>query len=205
MEQNQFDIKKVQVHRTSEAIIFEIAFAIVAVIVWGIITWMLYRAPDIVPTHFDAFGKPNAYGSPTGIIIPCIVLTIGAVVCMATAYFPRHINMPFKITNIRQVELAIRFSRVMGITFLLIPLSVAYMTSFRRKEPNSRASRMPMVRNICGRQTRSIGVVTPPSSSPSSVPSTTRPIVLMVRSIICHVTVLPATPSSSSSPKVPAR
>ena len=99
MEQNQFDIKKVQVHRTSEAIIFEIAFAIVAVIVWGIITWMLYRAPDIVPTHFDAFGKPNAYGSPTGIIIPCIVLTIGAVVCMATAYFPRHINMPFKITN----------------------------------------------------------------------------------------------------------
>ena len=117
MEQNQFDIKKVQVHRTSEAIIFETAFAIVAIIVWGIITWMLYRAPDIVPTHFDAFGKPNAYGSPSGIIIPCIVLTIGAVVCMATAYFPRHINMPFKITNIRQVELAIRFS----------PLSVAYM------------------------------------------------------------------------------
>lgn len=127
MEQNQFDIKKVQVHRTSEAIIFEIAFAIVAIFVWGIITWMLYRAPDIVPTHFDAFGKPNTYGSPTDIIIPCIVLTIGAVVCMAIAYFPRHINMPFKITNIRQVELAIRFSRVMGITFLLIPLSVAYM------------------------------------------------------------------------------
>ena len=131
MERNQFDIKKVQVHRTSEAIIFETAFAIVAIIVWGIISWMLYRAPDIVPTHLDASGKPNAYGSPSGIIIPCIVLTIGAVVCMATAYstayFPRHINMPFKITNIRQVELAIRFSRVMGITFLLIPLSVAYM------------------------------------------------------------------------------
>ena len=128
MEQkNTFDLKSVKVHRTSEAIIFEIAFAIVAVIVWGIITWMLYRAPDIVPTHFDASGKPNAYGSPSGIVIPCIILTIGAVVCMAIAYFPRHINMPFKITNIRQVELAIRFSRVMGITFLLIPLSVAYM------------------------------------------------------------------------------
>ena len=129
MEQkNTFDLKSVKVHRTSEAIIFEIAFAIVAVIVWGIITWMLYRAPDIVPTHFDASGKPNAYGSPSGILIPCIILTIGAVVCMTIAYFPRRINMPFKITNIRQVELAIRFSRVMGITFLLIPLSVAYMT-----------------------------------------------------------------------------
>ena len=127
MEQNQFDIKKVQVHRTTEGTVFEVAFVILAIIVWGLITWMIHRAPDIVPTHFDAFGKPNAYGSPSGIIIPCIVLTIGAVVCMATAYFPRYINMPFKITNIRQVELAIRFSRVMGITFLLIPLSVAYM------------------------------------------------------------------------------
>ena len=88
MEQNQFDIKKVQVHRTSEAIIFETAFAIVAIIVWGIITWMLYRAPDIVPTHLDASGKPNAYGSPSGIIIPCIVLTIGAVVCIMFTVAP---------------------------------------------------------------------------------------------------------------------
>ena len=39
MEQkNTFDLKSVKVHRTSEAIIFEIAFAIVAVIVWGIIS-----------------------------------------------------------------------------------------------------------------------------------------------------------------------
>ena len=128
MEQkNTFDLKSVKVHRTTEATVFEIAFVIIAIIVWGIIIWMIHRAPDIVPTHFDASGKANAYGSPAGVTIPCIILTIGAVVCMAIAYFPRHINMPFKITNVRQVELAIRFSRVMGITFLLIPLSVAYM------------------------------------------------------------------------------
>ena len=126
-EKNSFDLKTVKVHRTTEATVFEVAFVILAIIVWGIIIWMIHRAPDVVPTHVDASGKPNAYGSPTGIIIPCIILTIGAVVCMAIAYFPRHINMPFKITNIRQVELAIRFSRVTGITFLLIPLSVAYM------------------------------------------------------------------------------
>ncbi len=128
MEQkNTFDLKSVKVHRTTEATVFEIAFVIIAIIVWGIIIWMIHRAPDIVPTHFDASGKPNAYGSLAGVVIPCIILTIGAVVCMAIAYFPRHINMPFKITNVRQVELAIRFSRVMGITFLLIPLSLAYM------------------------------------------------------------------------------
>ena len=127
MEQkNTFDLKSVKVHRTTEAIIFEIAFAIVAVIVWGIIIWMIHRAPDIVPTHFDASGKPNAYGSPAGVTIPCVLLTIGAVVCMVCAYFPRHINMPFEIRNIRQVELAIRLLRVTGITFLLIPLALAY-------------------------------------------------------------------------------
>ena len=127
MEQkNTFDLKSVKVHRTTEAIIFEIAFAIVAVTVWGIIIWMIHRAPDIVPTHFDASGKPNAYGSPAGLLIPCIILTIVAVVCMVCAYFPRHINMPFEIRNIRQVELAIRLLRVTGITFLLIPLALAY-------------------------------------------------------------------------------
>lgn len=45
---------------------------------------------------------------------------------MVCAYFPRHINMPFEIRNIRQVELAIRLLRVTGITFLLIPLALAY-------------------------------------------------------------------------------
>ena len=125
-EKNSFDLKTVKVHRTTEATVFEVAFVILAIIVWGFIIWMIHRAPDVVPTHFDASGKPNAYGSPTGIIIPCIILTIGAVVCMAIAYFPRHINMPFKITNIHQVELAIRCVRMAGITFLLTPLAVIY-------------------------------------------------------------------------------
>ena len=126
MEQNNFDIKNVKVHRTTEATIFEIVFAIVAVIVWGLIIWMIHQAPDIVPTHFDASGKPNAYGSPTGIAIPCIIITIAAISCMAVAYFPRYVNMPFKITNIRQVELAIRSVRVAGITMLLLALAVVY-------------------------------------------------------------------------------
>ena len=126
MEQHNLDIKKVKVHRTVEATVFEIVFAVVAVIVWGLIIWLIHRAPDIVPTHFDASGKPNAYGSSAGVAVPCVLLMIGAVICMVGAYFPQHINMPFKIRNIRQVELAIRSLRVTGVTFLLIPLAVAY-------------------------------------------------------------------------------
>ncbi len=126
MEQNNFDIKKIKVHRTTEATVFEIVFVLMAIIVWGLIIWLVHRAPDIVPTHFDASGRPNAYGSPVGIAIPCALLTIGAIVCMVCTYFPQYINMPFKIRNIRQVELSIRSLRMIGITFLLIPLAVAY-------------------------------------------------------------------------------
>lgn len=126
MEQNNFDIKEIKVQRTTEATVFEIVFVLTAVIVWGLILWIIHCAPDIVPTHFDASGKPNAYGSPTGIIIPCVILTIAAVSCMAIAYFPRYINMPVKITNIRQVELSVRSVRVAGITFLLLALAIVY-------------------------------------------------------------------------------
>ena len=127
MEQNKFDIKKVKVHRTPGSTILELLFVIVAIIVWGLIILMIHRAPDIVPTHFDGSGNPNAYGSPVGVIIPCIIITIGALICMVVAYFPRHINMPVKITNIRQVELAIASIRVAGITTLLLALAIAYM------------------------------------------------------------------------------
>ena len=52
MEQNnKFDIKKVRVHRTLEGTVFEAVFAIVAIIVWELIIWLIHQAPDIVPTH----------------------------------------------------------------------------------------------------------------------------------------------------------
>ena len=126
MEQNNFDIKKIKVHRTTEGTVFEVVFAIVAIVVWGIIIWLVHQAPDIVPTHFDASGKPNAYGSPIGITIPCIIVTIVAIGCMAVAYFPRFINLPVSITNIRQVELTIRSVRVAAIILLLLCLAIVY-------------------------------------------------------------------------------
>ena len=127
MEQKNFDIKNVKVHRTTEGTVFEAAFAIVALVVWGIIAWLIHQAPDIVPTHFDGAGNPNAYGSPVGVIIPCGILTIVAIGLMVIAYYPRLINTTTKITNIRQVELTIRSTRVAGITLLLLTLAVAYI------------------------------------------------------------------------------
>lgn len=122
----RFDIKDVKLHRTTESTLFEIVFVIVMIVVWGLIIWMICRAPDIVPTHFDGSGRPNAYGSPIGILVPCIIITVVAIICMVIAYYPRYINMPFKITNTRQEELTIRSVRVAGITLLLLSLAIVY-------------------------------------------------------------------------------
>lgn len=125
---NQFNIKDIKVYRTTEGTLFEIAFAIVAIIVWGIVVWMLYRAPSIVATHFDASGHPNAYGSPLPpVLLAGIITTVVGIAMMVTAYYPRWINMPVEITNIRQVKLLVRFVRVVGITTLIIPLIITYM------------------------------------------------------------------------------
>ena len=127
MEQDIFDLKSVKIHRTIEATVFEVVFAILAISVWGIIIWLVHQAPDIVPTHFDGSGTPNGYGSPVGITIPCAIITIAAIGCMIVAYFPRLINMPYKITNIRQVKYAILSVRFTAITLLLMALAIAYM------------------------------------------------------------------------------
>ena len=46
----------IKVYRTKEGTIFEVAFLILALIVWGLIIWFIKQAPDVVPTHFDASG-----------------------------------------------------------------------------------------------------------------------------------------------------
>ena len=137
--ENQFNIKEVKVHRTIEGTIFETVFTIMAIVVWGLIILMLNQAPDIIPTHFDASGKPNAYGSPMGIVIPCIIVTIAAIGLMVIAYFPRHMNMPFKVTNIRQVELTIRMTRITGLIFLVLTLAIGWTSlgSINHGGPNA--------------------------------------------------------------------
>ena len=53
-------------------------------------------------------------------------MTIAGVGLMVLAYFPRFINMPVKITNIHQVELTIRSTRIAAITLLLLALATVY-------------------------------------------------------------------------------
>ena len=120
--------KKIKVNRTPEGTIFEFAFLVLLIAVWVFIIIALQKAPDIVPTHFDAAGRPNSYGSKFGILIPTIITTIAAASMMVCAYFPHKINMPTQITTPHQYELAIRMLRIMGLILLALTASIGYMS-----------------------------------------------------------------------------
>lgn len=116
--------QKIKVNRTKEGTLFEIAFAMLAVIVWALIIWMLIKAPDVIATHFDAHGRPNSYGSPWGLVIPCVITTVVGSGLLVVAYHPHLINMPVEMKTPRQYELAIRSTRVAALTLLLLTLSI---------------------------------------------------------------------------------
>ena len=45
--------QKIKVHRTTEGTIFELAFLVLAVIIWVLVILMMKNAPDVIATHFD--------------------------------------------------------------------------------------------------------------------------------------------------------
>ena len=120
----EFNIKEVKVRRTLEGTLFEVAFLILAIVVWAFVIWAVNRAPDIVPTHFGLDGHVDAYGSPKSFLIPCVILTGAGALLLVGAYFPRFVNVPGGISNLNQCVLAIRMMRILSIMMLLLVFSI---------------------------------------------------------------------------------
>ena len=119
---------KLNVVRTPKDMIFDCVFLALTIAIWGIIAWLISRAPDIVPTHFGPSGKPDAYGSPTFIIIPSIIMTAVALFVAFSIYLPiASINLPFVEGpgNERQKKLGVLLSRIVALLFLIIMLFIA--------------------------------------------------------------------------------
>lgn len=116
--------QKIKVNRTKEGTVFEIAFVMLAVVVWVLIILMMKSAPDIIATHFDAHGNPNGYGSPWGLLVPCLITTAVGAGLLVVAYHPHLINMPVEAKNLRQYELTIRSTRIAALLLLLLTLAI---------------------------------------------------------------------------------
>lgn len=118
--------EKIKVNRTLEGTIFEFAFLVVLIAVWVFIIIALQKAPDVVPTHFDAAGRATSYDSKYSILFATIFTTIGGVIMLICAYFPHTINLPVRIKTPRQYLLAIRMMRVLSFTLLALTAVIAY-------------------------------------------------------------------------------
>ena len=135
---------KLNVVRTTKDKIFDIVFLVLTLAIWGIIIWLISRAPDIVPTHFGPSGKPDAYGSPTFILIPSTILTIVALFIAFSIYLPiASINLPFYkgSGNAQQKKLGILMSRIIALFVLGLMLFIAiYSLGMKNHE-----SAMPII------------------------------------------------------------
>ena len=119
---------KLNVVRTTKDKIFDVVFLVLTLTIWGIIIWLISRAPDIVPTHFGPSGKPDAYGSPTFILIPSAIMTAGALFIAFSIYLPfSSINLPFYngSGNARQKRLGVLLSRIIALFILGLMLGIA--------------------------------------------------------------------------------
>ena len=103
---NQFNIKEVKVHRTLEGTIFEAVILSLLIAAWIV----------------GFLSRPLADDN----LISLCVFTGTAILSAVMAYWPSHINlMNIQLTNIRQTELAIRLSRVLGVELALVALIFA--------------------------------------------------------------------------------
>lgn len=118
--------------RTTGTIIFDTVFLMLLVVVWGIIIWLIKRAPSVVPTHFGPSGQPDAWGSPTRHLIPQAIITVVALIMLVGAYFPKStLNLPGydkEKANARQHQLAAWLIRIMAAFMLVLMLLIALST-----------------------------------------------------------------------------
>ena len=129
--------EKIKVNRTLEGTIFEFAFLVLLIAVWVFIIIALQKAPDVVPSHFDAAGRANSYGSKYGILFATIFTSIAGIIMLGCAYFPHTINLPVRIKTPRQYELAIRMMRVLSLVLLVLTAVIGYTSLVAYNEPSA--------------------------------------------------------------------
>lgn len=108
---NNFDIKKVKVPRTTEGTIME-AIAVLLLI----ITWVIALARH---QFVGATGKDWLIG--------LAFISIAIIFLFVACYLPRIFNNAHRLRNMRQLLLTIRCSRVIAIEFALMVMSNALL------------------------------------------------------------------------------
>ena len=121
--------REIKIVRDSEGKAFELAFIVLAILVWVYTVWVFIRLPETVPVHFGLSGAPDAYGSRGSILVLGILMTVMGAGMMWGVYYHFKVNLPgVDICNARQAALAARMTRLMGLTMLLLSAAIVFDT-----------------------------------------------------------------------------
>lgn len=118
-----------QVHlpRTIESTIFDVFMALEVLVVWIIAAWLYIRF-DKVPTHFNAAGQADAWGSHGALLFIVLIFTFCMGLLAYSAYHPKYVNTPFLLRTMEEHLLNARLIRIMaliiGLLFILIVMKM---------------------------------------------------------------------------------
>ena len=94
-----------------------------------IISFYFNKLPETIPTHFDASGKPDGYGSKTSFLIfPVIGILLYSGLTIISR-FPHIFNYPVSITDEnahRQYSLALSLIRFIKLTIVMLFTVITY-------------------------------------------------------------------------------
>lgn len=117
----------VKVTRTVEGTAFEIAIALLNIIMWVTIGLLWSSLPEQIPVHFNFAGEANGYGEKWVLLLTGLCGTfVSALMCFC-AYRPSSaVNMPVRMTTAAQFAAAVRMVRILGVIVSLMFISIVW-------------------------------------------------------------------------------
>lgn len=122
-KKKRYDYSQVHLPRTLESTIFDAFMVLEVLAIWAISAW-LYMKFDTVPTHFNAAGKADAWGSHGMLIFFALTATICLAVLAYSAYHPKYVNTPMQLKTVEEHLLNARMLRIMGIIIGLLFIAI---------------------------------------------------------------------------------
>lgn len=117
------DYAQVHLPRTLESTLFDVFIALEVLVVWLLAAWLFVRF-DTVPTHFNAAGNADAWGSHSILIFIVLVVTACQGLLAYSAYHPKYVNTPFKLRSVEEHQLNARLIRIMALIIGLLFIAV---------------------------------------------------------------------------------
>ena len=117
----------------------------------GITAWVACRyaaLPDKIPTHFGADGVVDGYGGKSMIWGLLAIMWVLVIVISVAELFPRHWNVPLKVTRENYSLMMTLTWHFISTTKLLVAILFAYVVIMCMRGENLSAMFMPIVLTV---------------------------------------------------------